>query len=235
MEQQIPPSTSDRLFFGLASAWFVVITFAGFSKSFFLRSDPEPLPTYLILHGILGSLWMVAFLCQAALIRADRVAWHAALGRVWAVIMIPVVLSGAYVVLFKTAAGDKSIDEAGFNLTGFLLFLAFGVIAIANRKRPFIHKRMMFFATMMLTVAAADRVAGLVGLEEVRLFRKVLAIAPGILLVTYDSIITRSFPVLSFLVVAVIWLVIWFNVTDFLFMQPAGEAIVESLTKVFVR
>ena len=235
MEQQIPPSTSDRLFFGLASVWFVVVTFAGFSQSFFLRSDPEPLPTYLIVHGIFGSFWMVAFLCQAALIRADRIAWHAALGKAWAVIMIPVVLSGAYVVLVNTAAGDKGVDVAGFNLTTFLLFLAFGVIGIANRNRPFVHKRMMFFATMVLTVAAADRVAGLVGLEEVRLFRKVLAIAPGILLVACDSIITRSFPVLSFLIVGVIWLVIWFNVTDFLFMRPAGEAIIETLTKVFVR
>lgn len=235
MEQHIPSPTSDRLFFGFASAWFVVITFAGFSESFFLRSDHDPLPTYLILHGILGSLWMVAFLCQAALVRADRIAWHAALGKVWAVIMIPVVLSGAYVALVKTAAGDKSIDEAGFNLTMFLLFLVFGVIAIANRNRPFVHKRMIFFATMVLTVAAADRVAGLVGLEEVRIFRKVLSIAPGILLVVYDSIITRSFPVLSVLIVAVIWLVIWFNVTDFLFMQPAGEAIIETLTKVLVR
>jgi hypothetical protein len=234
MEEKLSAANSDRLFFGLAGTWFVILTFAGFSQSFFLRADPEPLPAYLVLHGIFGSIWVAAFQGQALLITANRFRWHATLGKVWAVIMIPVVLSGAYVVLVKTAAGEKSIDGAGFNLAQFMLFLALGVLAIANRHRPFVHKRLMFFATMMLTVAAADRVAVLVGLEEVRLFRKVLTVAPGIVLVVYDSVITRSFPVLSLAVVAAIWLVIWFNVTDILFMQPVGEAIINALIRAVV-
>lgn len=45
--------------------------------------------------------------------------------------------------------------------------LAFSGLAL--RRRPAVHKRLMVFATLMFTVAAADRVASLVGLDKVRL------------------------------------------------------------------
>jgi hypothetical protein len=41
--------------------------------------------------------------------------------------------------------------------------LAFRVRA---RRRPAVHKRLMVFATLMFPVAAADRVASLVGLDK---------------------------------------------------------------------
>jgi hypothetical protein len=110
------------------------------------------------------------------------------------ILMIPV---GFHVVLVKAAAGLKSVDEAGFNLAQLTLGFAFAFAGLASRKRPVVHKRLMLFATLMLTVAAADRVALVLGLEEVRLFRKLLAVTPAVALVGYDSLLPRRIPMTS--------------------------------------
>ena len=102
------------------------------------------------------------------------------------------------------------------------------------RRRPFAHKRLMMVATLVLTVAAADRVASLLELEDVRWFRKLLAAAPAIALIGYDAVRLRRIPLLSCTLLAVVWMVIWLFVSDLFFMHPAGEAVMRVLTHVFV-
>ena len=224
----------DRLFFILAASWFLVLTFIGFSPSFYLRSIPEPLPTHQIIHGVLNSCWVVVFFVQALLITSGRVRWHMVLGKASVLLLALMIPVGFYVVLVKTAAGLKTPDEAGFNLTGLTLILVFAVAGLLNRKRPYYHKRLMLFAALMLTIAAADRAAIVFGLDDVRLFRKVLAIAPGLALIFYDAIRLRRFPLFDSSVVVFVWLIIWFNITDLLFVSPAGEWIIQSLVKIVV-
>ena len=146
--------------------------------------------------------------------------------------MVPVAL---HVVLAKVAAGIKSIDEAGFNLTGLMLSFALALAALGYRDRPFIHKRLMLFATLALTTAAADRVALKFGLEDIRIFRKLLAVAPAIALVGYDTYLLRRIPVLSLSLLGLVWLVIWFVISDLVFLRPAGEWIISTLSNVFGR
>ena len=92
----------------------------------------------------------------------------------------------------------------------------------------------MLFAVVLLTVAAADRVAGILGLEGVRPFRKVLAAWPGIGLVVYDALSLRRVPILSASLLALVWLVTWFTISDVVFQGRAGEAIIHALTRVVV-
>lgn len=224
----------DRMFFSLIGLWFVVLTVVGFSPSFFFRNRPEPLPVHQIVHGVVYSTWVVLFFVQALLISTRRVRWHITLGVASAFLLLLMIPVGFYVVLVKTAAGLKSIDEAGFNLTELALGIALAFAGLASRKRPFVHKRLMLFATLMLTVAAADRVALVLGLEELRLFRKLLAAAPAIALVGYDIFLRRQVPVLSASLLALVWAVIWFVVSDLVFLNPAGEAIIRFLTRVFI-
>ena len=147
------------------------------------------------------------------------------------ILMIP---AGFHVVLVKTAAGLKSVDEAGFNLTGLALGFVFAFAGVVNRKRPVVHKRLMLLATMMLTGAAADRVAIVLGLEDVRLFRKLLAVTPAIALVGYDAWLQRRMLLLSLPSLVLVWLVGWYVVSDVVFMHPAGEAIIRALTRIVV-
>jgi hypothetical protein len=145
--------------------------------------------------------------------------------------MIPV---GFHVVLVKTAAGLKSVDEAGFNLTGLTIGFGFAFAGLTNRRRPVVHKRLMLFATLSVTAAAADRVALVLGLEEVRLFRKLLAVAPAIALAGYDAWFRRRILVLSLSSLALVWFVTWYIPSDLVFLRPAGAAIIRALTRIFV-
>ena len=224
----------DRIFFSLAGVWFVALTFVGFSPTFYFRALPEPLPTHQIIHGVVYSVWVVLFLVQALLISTHRVRWHISLGIAAAFLLILMIPVGFNVVLVKTAAGLKSVDEAGFNLTGLTLGFSFAFAGLAYRRRPLVHKRLMLFATLMLTIAAADRVALVLGLEEVRLFRKLLAVTPAIALVGYDALFRRRILLLSLSALALIWLVVWFIISDIVFMRPAGEVLIRVLTKIFV-
>src|SRR4051812_17295608 len=109
------PSTvlPDRVFFSLAGLWFVIMTFVGFSPSFYLRALPEPLPVHQIVHGVVYSTWVVLFLAQALLISTHRIRWHVKLGTASTFLLILMIPVGFHVVLVKTAAGFKSVDEAG--------------------------------------------------------------------------------------------------------------------------
>ena len=225
---------ADRWFFGLAGLWFVALTLVGFSPTFYWRSNPVPLPFHLIIHGVLYSTWILVFLCQTQLIATRRTAWHRRLGAVSVLLLILMIPVGFYVVLVKTAAGLKSIDDAGFNLTELTLSFALAFAGLAMRRRPFLHKRLMLFAVVVLTVAAADRVAGILGLEAVRPFRKVLAAWPGIAVVVYDALSLGRVPILSASLLALVWLVTWFTISDFLFQRPAGEALIHALTRIVV-
>jgi hypothetical protein len=185
-------------------------------------------------HGVVYSTWVVLFLVQALLISAHRARWHIRLGVASVFLLILMIPVGFHVVLVKTAAGFKSVDEAGFNLTGLTLGFMFAFAGLAYRRRPTVHKRLMLFATLMVTVAAADRVALVLGLEGVRLFRKLLALTPAIALVGYDALLRRRILLLSVSSLALCWLVVWFIVSDLVFLHPAGQAIIRALTRIFV-
>lgn len=222
------------MFFSLVGVWFVSVTFVGFSKSFFLRASPEPLPTHLIVHGVVYSAWVALFLVQALLISSHRVRWHMSLGMTSVFLLIVMIPVGFHVVLVKAAAGDKSFDEAGFNLTGLTLGFSFAFAGLACRKRPLFHKRLMLFATLMLTIAAADRVPGVLGLDDVRFVRKLIAVTPGMALVGYDALIRRRIFVFSLSSLALVWLVVGYVISDFVFLHPAGERIIRVLSEFFV-
>jgi hypothetical protein len=225
---------SDRIFFSLSGLWFVVLTLVGFSPTFYLRALPEPLPAHQIVHGLLNSAWVLLFFFQALLIATHRPRLHMALGPASLLLLIAMIPAGFLVVLVKTAAGLKSIDEAGFNLTGLVLVATFAGVGLAYRRKPFVHKRLMFFATLALTIAAADRVALIFGLEQMRIFRKLLAVAPAIALVGYDALSLRQIPFLSLSLLSLVWAEIWFVISDLVFLHPSGAAIIRVLIKVFV-
>jgi hypothetical protein len=232
--RRVSTPNRDRIFFSLTALWFVVLVFVGFARTFYFRSLPEPLPTNLIVHGVVYSAWVVLFFVQAVLISARRPRWHFALGSLGAVLLVLMIPVGFQVVLVKAVAGLKSVDHAGANLTTLAVGFALAFAGLANRKRPFVHKRLMVFATLMLTVAAADRVAIFLGLDDSRPFRKVLAVTPGLALVIYDASTQRRIPFLSLGLLTLAWLVLWFVISDVVFTAAAGEAIIRALARVFV-
>src|ERR1041385_4599640 len=91
---------SERLFFPGMAIFAIAIVFAGFARTYFLRSyfQPQPLPLYLKVHGLLFTAWIGLFLVQTSLVAAGRTDIHRRLG--WAgaalaAVMVPVVLYAA--------------------------------------------------------------------------------------------------------------------------------------------
>jgi len=56
----------------------------------------------------------------------------------------------------------------------------------------------------------------------------------GIAVVVYDALSLRRVPILSASLLALVWLVTWFTISDFLFQRPAGEALIYALTRIVV-
>ena len=77
------PQRRSRFFVVMAAA-LLVVGFAGFGRTFFFKSffEAPDLPWYLILHGVVLTVWFGLLLTQTLLIAARRTALHRRLGRV---------------------------------------------------------------------------------------------------------------------------------------------------------
>jgi hypothetical protein len=155
----------DRQFYtGMAIAAAVVV-FIGFSPTFFLRANYEstPLPTYLIVHGVLFTAWIALFLAQTSLVAVRRTDVHRRLGWVMAALAVVMVVVGttAGIWSMRRQVDDGFVQEAQAFLTTPLLsmmaFAGFVGTAIARRRDSQTHKRLMLLATIGILDAAVAR------------------------------------------------------------------------------
>src|SRR5580658_3468756 len=90
---------SDSSFYLTMAVISALIVFVGFAPSFYLKSvihaPVPPLTLLTIVHGLVFTTWMVLFITQASLIRADNIALHRQLGILGA-ILFGVMLSLGY-------------------------------------------------------------------------------------------------------------------------------------------
>jgi hypothetical protein len=144
------------------------IAFAGFAPTYFLRglSDLPPLSVRAHVHGAIFTAWMLLFIVQAALVRADRRDLHRLLGTigtVLAVLMIWVAASATLDVLARfevsgfRPAGLAPVEFLARQLGMLLQFATLVALAIALRRRPDVHKRLMVLATISILPPAIAR------------------------------------------------------------------------------
>src|SRR5258705_176370 len=126
------------------------------------------------------------FLTQVVLAASGRVAWHVRLGRVGTGYGVLVVIVGLLTGISRSAhrfqlglGGEHLLFVAIADMTVFSIF--FGA-AIAFRRRPQVHKRLMMVAATMLLVAAASRMAFLPLLS----MRQAVWVSPILLAMAYD-------------------------------------------------
>ena len=223
----------DRLFFSIAAAWFVVLALIGFGASLYFGYANQAVPMPFLIHGVVFALWVVLYAVQTSLIATARYRHHRFLGVFAVVVLISLIPTGLMPVLYKVAAGTKTIDHAGFNIMTLALGLIFAAAGLLNRNTAYVHKRLMLFATLVFCVAAADRVSFVLGVEEIRVFRKLLAVVPAIALVTFDILRLRKVPKFGVALLAIVWVHIYFVPFDFIFYEPLGQSIVLGLVDVF--
>ena len=156
--------TRERRFYCRMALFLVALVFLGFAPSFYLRGivpaypRPNPtLPTSVLLHGILFTMWMLVFVAQTQLVAAGRRDIHMKLGAasmVLAISMIPVM----YLVgVWQVARNNVPPFTTPLDWTSLPLFAipAFAILVLLGwhrRKQAQWHKRLMLGAAMVVVL-----------------------------------------------------------------------------------
>ncbi len=155
----------DRYFYfamGLLAASIVV---AGFSQTVNanLFHPAVPRPTILWFHGAAFSGWLLFYIFQSALVRTHNVKLHRSLGWFGAGLGVVMVALGFTTAVVMGRFDIHVLHEPGvedFLLIPFYDMVAFGTLltlAILWRKKPELHRRLLFIATVGLLDAAFGR------------------------------------------------------------------------------
>ena len=155
----------ERLFYVAMATAFVIIVFAGFSRTFYLRPmfHPEPLMPLLYVHGFIFTLWIALLLAQTTLIATRRTRTHMRLGVAGGMLALLMIAIGTIVAIIRA----KSFQAPpGFSSPLIFLtiplgdLLVFGILvglAFYFRRSLEIHKRLMLLATIAILPAAVAR------------------------------------------------------------------------------
>lgn len=163
-----PTRVAGRNFYLYMSLACALTAFAGFAPSYFLRgfSDLPPLSLRAQIHGAVFSAWMLLFVAQAALVRADRRDLHRYLGVAGGALAVAMLCAGAAAALgvavrFEaTGFRPHGLTPAAFLVVQLGMLLQFGVfvaVAIAFRRHSQTHKRLMLLATISILPPAVAR------------------------------------------------------------------------------
>jgi hypothetical protein len=158
------PRTRRFFYVGMAVA-ITATVFAGFSRSYFLKSwygTPE-LSGLLHVHGLIFTAWVLFFLSQAVLVATGRTYLHRRMGIGGAVLAGLVVIVGTMVAINRAKTGVSPIP--GVSPLGFLAIplvdmVVFAVLvsaAVYFRRRAEAHKRLMTLSMISLLAAPIAR------------------------------------------------------------------------------
>lgn len=153
----------ERMFYFLSACLLFLIVMLGFQQ-FYLHGKatgggpitPQIVPL-VFLHGILMSAWIIGFVLQSGLIVSGNRKLHMSLGVAGAVIAACLVIVGlttAFASVHYNPDSYKGIWGARRFLSLMLLnILGFGTLAgigLIYRRRPEVHRPMMFLATLFV-------------------------------------------------------------------------------------
>ena len=150
-------------FYALVCA--ALIVFAGFSRTYFLKTIFGTPPLYPLLHahGIIMTSWFLLFGAQTWLVEAHRTDLHRRLGIIGVLLASIILVVGAAVVTINARDGrvPPGAPVPVIMSLSYVSLLVFGVMvgaAIYFRDRSEFHKRLMLLATVNLLSAAINRI-----------------------------------------------------------------------------
>jgi len=158
----------QRLFFTSMPIAMAAAVFVGFAPTYYLKTaygTPALTPLYHV-HGLVFSLWMVLLVTQPALVAARRIDLHRRLGAIGGVLAGVMVLTALAVAvdLGRRGAAPPGVPPLSFlavPLATVIVFPALTGAAIAWRRQPEMHKRLMLIGTLELVPAGIARWPGL--------------------------------------------------------------------------
>lgn len=162
-----PVKTDKRdAFYGRMGTLCLTVALIGFAPSYWtpMASGTLDLPLAIHAHGVLFFGWLILFRVQASLIGRGRTALHRRLGVAGAVLasaMVAIVLRMQAVLASRYEARGFHAAAAAFawiNVSDMILFAGLVIAAVANARRPEVHKRLMLAATFSLMAIPIGRI-----------------------------------------------------------------------------
>jgi len=160
----LPIAITRRFYLGIA----LLVTFmaiVGFWPTYFgplLAGTLETVPV-IHFHATVYSGWLLIFITQVFFAATGRIRLHLKLGKIGIFYGFALVPVGVFTA-FSRFAGRVEVglfDEARLGLlaplTDMIVFPIFFGAAVAYRRKPEIHKRLMVVATTTLLIAAIGR------------------------------------------------------------------------------
>ncbi|UFH57866.1 hypothetical protein [Spirosoma sp. KNUC1025] len=144
-------------YFGAA----VVITWLGFSRSYFSRLLQTDL--YHHLHGASAGLWMGLLILQPILYQRGQLAWHRKLGWIGTIVLVPALLIGGVKMMqLMLKAADEYPPGAVYQLSfidaaSLLLFTLFLGLSLWHGRRLALHARYMVCTVLIILPPAITR------------------------------------------------------------------------------
>lgn len=163
---------AERYFYSIATGLLLVLVVTGFQLFYFhgmmYPGQPliPPIKGLLVTHGVAMSLWMLLALTQPLLVAGGNRRLHMALGKAAAVIAVCLVALGLKLGIASTKVAPPDLMYGPLTPKQFMavpvltivLFALFVAAGVVMRKRPDIHRPMMFMATMTVVGAAISRI-----------------------------------------------------------------------------
>jgi hypothetical protein len=158
--------SDTRRFYLWTAGIFVLIAFGGFTPTYWARlaSGTFHAPPILHVHGFLLFSWTLFYFLQTALVASGRTPSHRAWGlfgiALFSVMICSIIATRVTLLKLEDAHG---VGEAGRRfsavaLTALPLMIGFFAAAIANVRRPEIHKRLMYVLMASMMTPAIARV-----------------------------------------------------------------------------
>jgi hypothetical protein len=163
-----PAALADRWFFTSTALLMLVLVIIGFAPSYYLSGIIGPPPglkpatTLVHVHAFLFSGWMLLFVLQTQLVAWRRTDLHRALGTIGFVMLPAMIVIATVSALYGVhrESGPPMIPPLTFLAVPLLDIPVFALLiggALANRRTPLTHKRLMFIAMIGMMSPAIGR------------------------------------------------------------------------------
>jgi hypothetical protein len=188
--REVAHERTKRRFFVSMAAVLLVIVAVGFAPSFYMPGVLRPhaaaagkldFPFYIVLHGIVLSLWYLLLFTQALLIATKRTPIHRKLGIAGAALAAVLVPLGLFVVTRSVARSNLGALPVLGDYALLTLFAIMVTLAIRHRGKPDVHKRLVLMASISIVAPALARWPGAEALVPISVIGPQLALFAAIM------------------------------------------------------
>jgi hypothetical protein len=157
-------SGENRLFL-VAHGVLLAVVLLGFARTFYLRPwlARNPIDTALVVHGAVLTSWFALAFAQAFLAATRRRSQHRRIAWLAAAVVPAVVVSSAWINTRLAAQIHSAQDPENMfvwgNYMSLVAFVGLVVAAVAARRRPDAHRRLLLMASIAIIGPAFARFA----------------------------------------------------------------------------